>query len=199
MSLQTLAGEGRVYKCLFNHKFEEAMSERVSLPTLPSYLDARERFDLWPLTPFSAARPWPPDRSWSLRTTRWVTRWPEPARPTWGRTAAAPTLCPEPARPASPTCCCAWSRPYTGVGRGSCCQHLQNQLPLDYSCAINQFEIEIRFSQSNRKILVYFPSCTLLAKFTFVFQMHFFPSLDIVPDYQKNIFSKLGCWMKIVL
>lgn len=29
--LQVLAGEGRVYKCLFNHKFEEAMSERVSL------------------------------------------------------------------------------------------------------------------------------------------------------------------------
>lgn len=28
--LQVLAGEGRVYKCLFNHKFEEAMSERVS-------------------------------------------------------------------------------------------------------------------------------------------------------------------------
>lgn len=27
---QVLAGEGRVYKCLFNHKFEEAMSERVS-------------------------------------------------------------------------------------------------------------------------------------------------------------------------
>jgi len=27
---QTLAGEGRVYKCLFNHKFEEALTERVS-------------------------------------------------------------------------------------------------------------------------------------------------------------------------
>lgn len=27
---QTLAGEGRVYKCLFNHKFEDSMSERVS-------------------------------------------------------------------------------------------------------------------------------------------------------------------------
>lgn len=27
--LQTQVGEGRVYKCLFNHKFEEAMSEKV--------------------------------------------------------------------------------------------------------------------------------------------------------------------------
>lgn len=26
---QTQVGEGRVYKCLFNHKFEEAMSEKV--------------------------------------------------------------------------------------------------------------------------------------------------------------------------
>lgn len=30
LHFQILAGEGRVYKCLFNHKFEEAMSERVS-------------------------------------------------------------------------------------------------------------------------------------------------------------------------
>lgn len=30
LHFQVLAGEGRVYKCLFNHKFEEAMSERVS-------------------------------------------------------------------------------------------------------------------------------------------------------------------------
>lgn len=29
--LQTQAGEGRVYKCLFNHKFEESMSEKVSI------------------------------------------------------------------------------------------------------------------------------------------------------------------------
>lgn len=28
-SLQVPAGEGKVYKCLFNHKFEEAMSEKV--------------------------------------------------------------------------------------------------------------------------------------------------------------------------
>lgn len=28
-SLQIQAGEGKVYKCLFNHKFEEAMSEKV--------------------------------------------------------------------------------------------------------------------------------------------------------------------------
>lgn len=27
---QIQAGEGKVYKCLFNHKFEEAMSEKVS-------------------------------------------------------------------------------------------------------------------------------------------------------------------------
>ena len=27
---QTQAGEGKVYKCLFNHKFEEAMSEKVA-------------------------------------------------------------------------------------------------------------------------------------------------------------------------
>ena len=26
---QTAAGEGRVYKCLFNHKFEDGMSEKV--------------------------------------------------------------------------------------------------------------------------------------------------------------------------
>lgn len=85
----------------------------------------------WPLTSatFSAARLWPPDRSWSLRTTRWATRLPEPARPTWGKTAAAPTLCPEPARPASPTCYCVWSQLYTGVGTGSCHQLPYNQLP----------------------------------------------------------------------
>ena len=29
--LQTQAGEGRVYKCLFNHEFEESMSEKVSI------------------------------------------------------------------------------------------------------------------------------------------------------------------------
>lgn len=34
--LQILAGEGRVYKCLFNHKFEEAMSERVSAASCPN-------------------------------------------------------------------------------------------------------------------------------------------------------------------
>lgn len=28
---QTQAGEGRIYKCLFNHKFEDAMSEKVSV------------------------------------------------------------------------------------------------------------------------------------------------------------------------
>lgn len=32
---QILAGEGRVYKCLFNHKFEEAMTERVSPASCP--------------------------------------------------------------------------------------------------------------------------------------------------------------------
>ncbi len=30
-SFQTPAGEGKVYKCLFNHKFEESMSEKVRL------------------------------------------------------------------------------------------------------------------------------------------------------------------------
>lgn len=29
--LQTQVGEGRVYKCLFNHKFEEAMSDKVCM------------------------------------------------------------------------------------------------------------------------------------------------------------------------
>lgn len=29
-SLQIQAGEGKVYKCLFNHKFEDAMSEKVT-------------------------------------------------------------------------------------------------------------------------------------------------------------------------
>lgn len=28
-SSQIQGGEGKVYKCLFNHKFEEAMSEKV--------------------------------------------------------------------------------------------------------------------------------------------------------------------------
>lgn len=31
-SAQVQAGEGKVYKCLFNHKFEEAMSEKVTAP-----------------------------------------------------------------------------------------------------------------------------------------------------------------------
>lgn len=31
LSPQVQAGEGKVYKCLFNHKFEEAMSEKVTL------------------------------------------------------------------------------------------------------------------------------------------------------------------------
>lgn len=58
----------------------------------------------------SVARRWPPGRSSSLRTTRWATRWPEPASRTWGNTAAAPTpTCPEPEKPACPTCCSVWS------------------------------------------------------------------------------------------
>jgi len=67
----------------------------------------------------SAARRWPRGRSWSLRTTRSATRWPRPASPTWGSTAAAPTAtCREPGRHASPTCCCAWSQRCTEVSRG---------------------------------------------------------------------------------
>lgn len=31
VAFQTAAGEGRVYKCLFNHKFEDGMSEKVTL------------------------------------------------------------------------------------------------------------------------------------------------------------------------
>lgn len=58
----------------------------------------------------SAARRWPPGRSSSLRTTRWATRWPEPASRTWGNTAAAQTpACPEPEKPVCPTCCSVWS------------------------------------------------------------------------------------------
>lgn len=99
----------------------------------------------WPLTSArhsSAARPWPPDRSWSPRTTRWATRWPGPARLTSGRTAAAPTPCPEPEKPDCPTCCCAWSRPYTGVGGGSCRQRPDNQPLLYFSLGRLQTKFE---------------------------------------------------------
>lgn len=58
----------------------------------------------------SAGRRWPPDRSSSLRTTRWATRWPSPASRIWGNTAAAPTpACPALEKPGCPTCCSVWS------------------------------------------------------------------------------------------
>lgn len=58
--LQTLAGEGRVYKCLFNHKFEEAMSERVSAVHIiynVFYLLSRDNIDLhsYPMGPENSA------------------------------------------------------------------------------------------------------------------------------------------------
>lgn len=58
--LQTLAGEGRVYKCLFNHKFEEALSERVSAVHViydVFYLLSRDNIDLhsYPMGPENSA------------------------------------------------------------------------------------------------------------------------------------------------
>lgn len=45
-SPQTQAGEGKVYKCLFNHKFEEAMSEKVQ-PTKHVPPGARQQDSHW--------------------------------------------------------------------------------------------------------------------------------------------------------
>ncbi len=105
---------------------------KVLVPTLSGILPlwSKNQAKKWPphslnllwcwrwLLVFSAARRWPPGRSWSLRTTKWATRWRKPASQTWGNTAAAPTpTCPEPEKPACPTCCSVWSLLYIEVSR----------------------------------------------------------------------------------